>query len=114
GVSNHTPGQIELLRRYVTQPLVANQLQLSITHAPIVAQGIAANMQGLDQSIARDGGIVDYCRLNDITVQAWSPFQSGFGDGPFLGSDRFPELNAVIDRLAEKYEVPAEAIAVAW
>jgi predicted oxidoreductase len=114
GVSNQTPGQIDLLKRYVTQPIVANQLQLSITHAPIVAQGVASNMQALDQSIGRDGGILDYCRLHDITVQAWSPFQAGFFDGPFLGSERYPELNAVIDRLKEKYDVPAEAIAVAW
>ena len=34
GVSNHTPGQIDLLKRYVRQPIVANQVQLSITHAP--------------------------------------------------------------------------------
>ena len=114
GVSNHTPRQIDLLRRYVTQPIAANQLQLSITHAPIIAQGIAANMQGLDQSVSRDEGILDYCRLNDITIQAWSPFQAGFFDGPFLGSDRYPELNAVVDRLAAAYDVPAEAIAVAW
>ena len=114
GVSNHTPRQIDLLRRYVTQPIVANQLQLSITHAPIIAQGVAANMQGLDQSVSRDEGILDYCRLNDITIQAWSPFQAGFFDGPFLGSDRYPELNAVVDRLAAAYDVPAEAIAVAW
>ena len=114
GVSNQTPGQIDLLKRYVTQPIVANQLQLSITHAPIVAQGVASNMQALDQSVGRDGGILDYCRLHDITVQAWSPFQAGFFDGPFLGSERYPELNAVIDRLKEKYDVPAEAIAVAW
>ena len=114
GVSNQTPRQIDLLRKHVTQPIVANQLQLSITHAPMIAQGVAANMQGLDQSIVRDDGIVDYCRLNDITIQAWSPFQAGFFDGPFLGSDRYPELNAVVDRLAEKYGVPAEAIAVAW
>ena len=114
GVSNQTPRQIDLLPKYVTQPIVANQLQLSITHAPMIAQGVAANMQGLDQSIVRDDGIVDYCRLNDITIQAWSPFQAGFFDGPFLGSDRYPELNAVVDRLAEKYGVPAEAVAVAW
>jgi predicted oxidoreductase len=114
GVSNHTPRQIDLLRTHVTQPIVANQLQLSITHAPMIAHGVAANMQGLDQSIGRDDGMVDYCRLNDITIQAWSPFQAGFFDGPFLGSDRYPELNAVVDRLAEKYGVPAEAIAVAW
>ena len=115
GVSNHTPRQIDLLKSAVTQPLVANQLQLSITHAPIVVQGLAGNMQGLDQSIVRDGGgIVDYCRLNGITVQAWSPFQAGFFDGVFLGSPDYPELNAVIDRVAAAYDVPAIAIATAW
>jgi predicted oxidoreductase len=114
GVSNHTPGQIELLKRHVMQPLVANQLQLSITHANLIAQGTAANMDGLDQSISRDNGILDYCRLHDITVQAWSPFQAGFFNGPFLGNASYPELNAVIDRLALKYDVPPIAIAVAW
>ncbi len=115
GVSNHTPGQIELLRRYVEQPIVANQLQLSVTHAPLVAQGVAANMQALDQSVSRDVGTLDYCRLHDITVQAWSPFQAGFFTGVFLGSDEYPELNAVIDRLAARYDVPPIAIATtAW
>lgn len=115
GVSNHTPRQIDLLKSALTQPLVANQLQLSITHAPIVVQGLAGNMQGLDQSLVRDGGgIVDYCRLKDITVQAWSPFQAGFFNGVFLGSPDYPELNAVIDRLAAAYDVPAIAIATAW
>lgn len=114
GVSNHTPRQIDLLRKHVRQPIVANQVQLSITHAPLVAQGVAANMQGLDQSITRDDGLVDYCRLHDITLQAWSPFQAGFFNGPFLGSSDYPELNEVIDRLATKYDVPPIAIAVAW
>ena len=114
GVSNHTPGQIELLRRHVSQPLVANQLQLSITHAPMVAQGAAANMQALDQSVVRDQGVLDYCRLHDITVQAWSPFQAGFFTGTFLDSPEYPELNAVISRLAAAYQVPPIAIATAW
>lgn len=114
GVSNHTPGQIELLRRYVRQPLVANQIQLSITHAPAIAQGIAANMAGEDQSVVRDGGIVDYCRSRDITLQAWSPFQGGFFTGVFLGNPEYAELNAVIDRLAASYGVDPIAIATAW
>ncbi|KHK96600.1 aldo/keto reductase [Microbacterium mangrovi] len=115
GVSNHTPRQIDLLRTSVKQPIVANQLQLSITHAPIIAQGIAANMQGLEQSVVRDGGgIVEYCRINGITIQAWSPLQARFFDGVFLGSERYPELNAVIDRLAASYDVPPIAIATAW
>lgn len=115
GVSNHTPRQIDLLRTAVRQPLVANQLQLSITHAPIVAQGVATNMAGTDQSITLDGGgVLDYCRINRITVQAWSPFQAGFFTGVFLGSPDHPELNAVIDRLAAAYDVPPIAIATAW
>ncbi len=114
GVSNHTPGQIDLLRKYVKQPIVANQVQLSVTHAPIIAQGTAMNMADLDQSISRDNGIVDYCRLHDITLQAWSPFQARFFNGPFLGNPEYAELNAVIDRLAAAYDVPAIAIATAW
>jgi predicted oxidoreductase len=115
GVSNHTPRQIDLLRKYLQQPIVANQVQLSITHSPIIAQGIAANMVAEPQSITLDGGgIVDYCRLHDITIQAWSPFQAGFFTGVFLDSPDHPELNAVIDRLAAQYDVPALAIATAW
>ena len=115
GVSNHTPRQIDLLRTAVRQPLVANQLQLSITHAPIVAQGVATNMAGLDQSVTVDGGgILDYCRINRITVQAWSPFQAGFFTGVFLGSPEYPELNAVIDRLSSADDVPPIAIGTAW
>jgi predicted oxidoreductase len=115
GVSNHTPRQIDLLRRSVRQPLVANQLQLSITHATIVTQGVATNMQNLDQALTLDGGgILDYCRLNDITVQAWSPFQAGFFTGVFLGSPDYAKLNAVIDRLAAAYDVPPLAVATAW
>ena len=115
GVSNQTPGQVELLKRSVRQPLAVNQVQLSITHAPLIAQGIAANMVGLDQSIDRDNGILEYARLNDITLQAWSPFQKAFFDGVFLGDrETYGDLNDVIDELAGRYDVPASAIAVAW
>ncbi|WP_217181875.1 aldo/keto reductase family oxidoreductase [Streptomyces sp. AC495_CC817] len=115
GVSNHTPRQIDLLRTAVRQPLVANQLQLSLTHAPIIAQPIAANMAAEEQSVVRDGGgIVEYCRINGITVQAWSPFQGGLFTGVFLGNPEYAELNAVIDRLAEAHRVEPIAIATAW
>jgi predicted oxidoreductase len=115
GVSNQTPLQVELLKKYLNQPILVNQVQLSITHAALLAQGVASNMAGLDQSIDRDNGILDYSRLNEITLQAWSPFQKGFFDGVFLG-DRvaYPELNDLLDRLAEKYGVTPTGIAVAW
>jgi len=115
GVSNHTPGQIELLKAALTRPLVANQLQLSIPHAALVAQGLAANMAALDQSISRDVGLLDYCRLNNITVQAWSPAQSGFFTGPFVGDrEHFPDLNDLLEEIAERHGVTPNGIATAW
>ncbi|MCL2471146.1 MAG: aldo/keto reductase [Propionibacteriaceae bacterium] len=114
GVSNHTPGQISLLSKFVRQPLVANQVQLSITHSPLIAQGIAMNMASEDQSISRDSGLIDYCRLNDITLQAWSPFQSGFFTGVFLDDPQYADLNHVLKKLADKYDVTPTGIATAW
>lgn len=115
GVSNHTPGQIELLKSSVSQPLIVNQVQLSLTHAPMITAGMSANMAGLEQSVDRGNGIIDYSRLNGITLQAWSPFQKGFFDGIFLGDrESYSTLNDVIDQLAVKYDVAPAAIAVAW
>lgn len=113
GVSNQNPMQIQLLKKFVKQPLVANQLQLSITNANMISNGINVNMEN-DSAINRDGSILDYCRLHDITIQPWSPFQYGFFEGVFLGNDKFPELNQQIDEIAAKYEVTNTTIAIAW
>lgn len=113
GVSNQKPMQIELLKKCVEQPIVANQLQLSITNATMISAGIHVNM--LEESaLDRDGSILDYCRLKDITIQPWSPFQYGFFEGVFLNNDKFPELNTKIDEIAKKYEVSNTTIAIAW
>ena len=115
GVSNHTPRQMDLLTSAIDRPLVANQLQLSLGHAPAVAQGFAMNIEGSDQGLVADGGgVLDYCRANGIAVQAWAPFRAARSQGVFLGSADFPALNSVIDRLAHSYEVPPAAIATAW
>lgn len=114
GVSNHSPGQIELLRSAVRQPFVANQVQLSITHANLIAQGVALNMDGLDQSIDRTLGLIDYSRKERITLQAWSPFQKKFFDGVFVGDPTLPELNAALDEIAAAHGVTPTGIAVAW
>jgi predicted oxidoreductase len=114
GVSNQTPGQIELLQNATEHKILFNQLQLSLAHTPMIDAGMTANM-GIDQSIDRTGGILEYSRLHKITIQAWSPFQWGMFKGVFLGdNERFPELNQVITKLAKRYEVPETAIAVAW
>jgi len=115
GVSNHTPGQIELLKTAVKQPILFDQVQLSIVHSPLIAAGLTANMRSEDQSIDRDNGLLDYARARGITLQAWSPFQSGSASGVFVG-DRVnhPELNAALDEIAESHGSTPSAIATAW
>ena len=113
GVSNQNPMQIELLKKYVRQPLIINQLQFSITNTTMIDAGINVNMED-DFSVNRDGSILDYCRLHDITIQPWSPFQYGFFEGTFLDNDKFPELNQRIDALAAEKGVTNTAIAIAW
>ena len=113
GVSNQKPMQIELLRKYLHQDIQCNQLQLSIPHSQMISNGIYVNMKN-DGAIDRDGSILDYCRLNQITIQPWSPFQYGFFEGVFLDNPKFPELNKVINRIAARHGVSNTTIALAW
>lgn len=113
GVSNQNPMQIELLTKFVKQKIAFNQLQFSITNTGMIDAGINVNME-IDPSINRDGSILDYCRLKEITIQPWSPFQYGFFEGVFLDNEKFPELNQTIDAMAAAKGVANTAIAIAW
>ena len=113
GVSNENAMQMELLNHYCGGRIVADQLQFSIAHCDIIDSGLNVNVHN-DAGTNRDGGVLEYCRLKNITIQAWSPFQYGMFEGVFLGSEKFPELNKLIGELAEKYQVTDNAIAVAW
>ncbi|MGC9140382.1 aldo/keto reductase [Athalassotoga sp.] len=113
GVSNHNPMQIELLNQYLNQRIIVNQLQFSITNTGMIDAGLNVNMQ-IDKSVDRDGSVLDYCRLNGITIQAWSPFQYGFFEGTFLDNPKFKTLNDEMDKVAKKYDVPKSAIPIAW
>ncbi|MCR4897046.1 MAG: aldo/keto reductase [Lachnospiraceae bacterium] len=114
GVSNTTPMQIELLKKYVKQPLQINQLQLSLEQSQLIDQELYLNNKTTDMSVMRDGGLLDYCRLNDITIQAWSPLQHGMFGGMFVDNPDFPEINKALGELAEQYGVTKTAIAIAW
>ena len=113
GVSNHNAMQIELLNKYLKNKVTINQLQFSIMHTGIVDSGLNVNMK-IDPSIDRDGSILEYCRLKDINIQAWSPYQYGFFEGTFLDNPKFPELNKKLAEISEKYNVSKTAIATAW
>ena len=114
GVSNVNPGQLELLKKYVRQPLVFNQLQFSLDQTQLIDNGLYVNNLTTDRSTNRDNGLLDYCRLHDITIQAWSPLQFGMFKGCFVDHPDFPELNRVLGDLSKKHGVPKTAVAIAW
>lgn len=113
GVSNQNPMQIELLKKYIKEDLIINQLQLSLVHTPMIDAGFNVNMKN-EPSIVHDSNILEYSRLNDMTIQAWSPFQHGMIEGVFVGNKDYPEVNQKLQEIAEKKGVTDSAIAIAW
>lgn len=113
GVSNENPGQMQLLQKWLRQPIVANQLQFGAAHATMISSGINVNMIN-DAGINRDGGVLDFCRLHDITIQPWSPFQHGYFEGVFLTNEKFSELNQTLLAIGDRYEVSPATAAIAW
>ena len=111
GVSNFSPYQVELLQKALSQKLIVNQLQYGLKHTGMVDAGINVNRKD-PSSTDHDGGILDYSRLKEMTIQAWSPYQSE--EGIIMDSSVFPELNEKMDQLASEKGVSAMAIASAW
>ncbi len=113
GVSNQNPYQIELLKKYCKQPIVINQLQFGPAHAGMIDMGIFSNMK-VPTAINYDAGTLDYCRLHDVTIQAWSTIRSDLSSDTFIDNPKYPQLNEVLDRLGKKYNVSKVAIVTAW
>lgn len=113
GVSNMNRFQMELLGASLHQKLCIDQLQMSLAHTPMIDSGICVNTE-FSEPVMRDAGTLEYCRLNDVVVQTWSPLQKGFFGGVFLNDPEYPELNDKLQELSEKYHVEADTIAYAW
>lgn len=113
GVSNHNPMQIKLLQKTVKQPLEANQLQFGLMHTGMIDEGLYVNRKET-QASERDGEILEFSRLKNMTIQAWSPYQASSVKEVFINNDRFPELNQKLAELAEKYHTTPNGLASAW
>lgn len=114
GVSNFTPLQIEYLKKYTSFPIVANQLQFGPAHTGMVDCGICANMESAG-ALGKDGGVLDYCRLHDIVIQAWGPLRAGHGrPGTFLDDPAYEQANTCLEHFAAQFDVTKAAVAVAW
>ena len=61
-----------------------------------------------------DGSLLPFAERTDLGIQAWSPLQYGMFEGCFVGNEKFPDLNACLQKMADKYQVSPAAIALAW
>jgi predicted oxidoreductase len=113
GVSNHTAGQIELLRKYVEQPIVVNQVEINLLHAHLIDDGITANQAA---AVYRgDAGTLDYCRRNDIQIQAWGPVAKGKLSNPLPDADEsVKKIAAVVAKMAQEKGTSVESLLLAW
>ena len=115
GVSNHTGAQIDLLLRFVKQPLVFNQLELSVVHTQLLDEGIVVNQELPDRHV-RVFGTIEYCRLHDITIQAWSPLAKGGLTGAAKKNQpkHWADAARVLTEMAAEKGVSRETILIAW
>ncbi|BEH91410.1 MAG: aldo/keto reductase family oxidoreductase [Turicibacter sp.] len=112
GVSNHNAAQIALLQSYLSDPLVTNQLELSLVQSQLIDEGLNVNC-AVNPGNYRNDGTFEYCRLNQLTIQAWSPLAGG-QLATKEGREVYPTLVQTIERYAKEYEVSFEAIMIAW
>ena len=113
GVSNHGSAQIALLQQHLDQPLVVNQLELNIVHSQLIDDGVSANQES--DRYAGAAGTLDYCRLHEVMVQAWSPLARGNLIAPRAKADhRVRKAARMVAALARARRTSKEAVALAW
>lgn len=114
GVSNFTPYQTELLQQALPFKLAYNQLQFSVVHALLLDNGFCMNTM-FAGAPDRTAGVLEYCRLKNIVIQAWSPLQHGMFEGFFLNQpERFPALVRLTEAMADEKGITPAAVAIAW
>ncbi|MFI9382403.1 aldo/keto reductase family oxidoreductase [Kutzneria sp. NPDC052558] len=112
GVSNMSAAQMSLLQRHLDEPLVANQLEMSLHRRDWLESGVLVNHpEGSGLSFPE--GTVEYCRANDIRIQAWG----SLAQGVYSGAPRTEADNAaydLVDAMAKEKDTTAEAIVLGW
>ncbi|MBF6625052.1 aldo/keto reductase [Aerococcaceae bacterium zg-BR9] len=113
GVSNQNRAQIELLQHVVRQPLAVNQLQFGPAHTPLIDEGLNVNMLNA-ASVNHNGGLLEFSRLHEMTIQPWSPFQVDLGKGLFMEHPDYKKLTTTLHLYAKDKGVSFEAMVMAW
>jgi predicted oxidoreductase len=114
GVSNHTAAQLKLLRRALRQPIVANQVAFNPIHTHMLDEGIVFNQD--NPLLARNEGTIEYCRMHNITLQAWGALAWGqlTGRQDEAPGEKVVKTSALVAEMAREKGVAPEAILIAW
>jgi predicted oxidoreductase len=113
GVSNFYSSQAQLLQRGLDEKLKYNQLQFGPARSEMVTDSLQANMLQTGPT-NRYSDTLDYCRLNDMRIQTWSPLQWGMIEGCFFSNPKYAKLTKTLEKIGKKYGVDKSAIAIAY
>lgn len=115
GVSNMSAGQIRLLQAYSKEPFIVNQLEMSLAKIGWVDQGVHVNQNAAKEDIFPEGTL-EYCRLENIQIQAWGPLAQGVFSGRDLSDQpaSIRETAELVQAMANEKGTTREAIILAW
>ncbi len=115
GVSNMDAGQMRFLQQALPDPLVANQLELSLAHLHWLDQGVHVNQQAGTRAHFGEG-LLEYCQMSGVQIQAWGPLAQGRFSGRDV-SDQPAAIRAtaeLVARMAAERGTTREAIVLGW
>lgn len=96
GVSNFTPGQYEMLKKFTEEKLVTNQVEIS----PYYLEHF-------------ENGNIDYFLKENIKPMAWSPLAAGKLLNPH--DEKGPRIMRALTQVAEELNIaPVDKIIYAW
>ncbi|MFA7744463.1 aldo/keto reductase [Salinicoccus roseus] len=113
GLSNFHTTQFDFVQKHTDHKLVTNQVQFGIGAPHMINSRMQANTP-FEGAGDRDGGLLEHSRLNDVTLQAWSPFHYGYFEGIIMDDPKYRTLNDVLEDIGHSHGLTKNAVAVAW
>ncbi len=114
GLSNMSLHQINAIQQYCDDPLVANQIELSLAHSLVVDSGVLVNRSNR-QDYNGVEGLTEYMQKHNMAIQAYSSLAGGrYTGNTNLTSEEDRETIVLLSQTAEKYNTTSAAILLAW
>lgn len=115
GVSNMSQSQVHFLQHYLDQPLIANQIEISLKNLAWLDEAVTVgNPDGATVNFT--SGTLEYCQMNNVQIQAWGSLCQGLFTGQSLENqpEHIAKTAQLVSQLAHQYNCSGEAILLAW